>query len=89
MFAQLGAAPDLARVEALAHREAAWKAHGLTASESCRCCGWWPPAPPTTPSPANCSWPRRRSTGTSATSSPLGVSSRAAATAYAYQHRLL
>ena len=33
VFAQLGAAPDLARLEALAHREAAWKAHGLTARE--------------------------------------------------------
>ena len=33
VFAQLGAAPDLARLEALAHQEAAGKAHGLTERE--------------------------------------------------------
>jgi DNA-binding NarL/FixJ family response regulator len=33
VFAQLGAAPDLARLEAIAHGDAPARAHGLTARE--------------------------------------------------------
>ena len=63
--------------------------HGLTPVSS-RCCAWSPPAGPTRRSPPSSSSASARSTGTSATSSAkLGVSSRAAATAYAYEHQLV
>jgi DNA-binding NarL/FixJ family response regulator len=89
VFAQLGAAPDLARLEAIAHGDAATRAHGLTARELevLRLL-----ATGTT---------NRVIAGelfvtvktvdrhVSNIFTKLGVSSRAAATAYAYRHRLL
>ena len=88
VFAQLGAAPDLARLEALAHREAAWKAHGLTERElqvlRLVATGTTNHAIASQLFVAEKTVDRHVSNITK-----LGVSSRAAATAYAYQHRLL
>jgi ATP/maltotriose-dependent transcriptional regulator MalT len=89
VFAQLGAAPDLARLEALAHQEAAWKAHGLTARElqvlRLVAAGKTNHAIATDLVLAEKTVDRHVSN----IYTKLGVSSRAAATAYAYQHRLL
>ena len=89
VFAQLGAAPDLARVEALAHREAAWKAHGLTERElqvlQLLAAG------KTNHAIASQLVVAEKTVDRHVTNlyTKLGVSSRAAATAFAYQHELL
>jgi DNA-binding NarL/FixJ family response regulator len=89
VFAQLGAAPDLARLEALAHQEAAWKAHGLTERElqvlRLVATGTTNHTIASQLFVAEKTVDRRVSN----IFTKLGVSSRAAATAYAYQHRLL
>ncbi|HKQ01525.1 MAG TPA: LuxR C-terminal-related transcriptional regulator [Actinomycetes bacterium] len=89
VFAQLGAAPDLARVEALAHREAAWKAHGLTERELqvLRLLA----AGKTNHAIASQLVVAEKTVDRHVTNlyTKLGVSSRAAATAFAYQHELL
>jgi DNA-binding CsgD family transcriptional regulator len=89
VFAQLGAAPDLARVEALAHREAAWKAHGLTGRELevLRLVA----TGATNHAIASQLFVAEKTVDRHVSNifTKLGVSSRAAATAYAYQHRLL
>jgi hypothetical protein len=54
VFAQLGAAPDLARIDSLTRGSPPGRPHGLTRA-SCRCCGWSPPGRPTRPSPPSCS----------------------------------
>jgi DNA-binding CsgD family transcriptional regulator len=88
-FAQLGAAPDLARLEALAHREAAWKAHGLTERELqvLRLVA----TGATNHAIASQLFVAEKTVDRHVSNifTKLGVSSRAAATAYAYQHRLL
>ena len=89
VFAQLGAAPDLARLEALAHREDAGKAHGLTERElqvlRLLATGT------TNHAIANKLVLSEKTVHRHVSNifTKLGVSSRAAATAYAYQHRLL
>jgi DNA-binding CsgD family transcriptional regulator len=89
VFAQLGAAPDLAQLEALAHREAAWKAHGLTARELqvLRLVA----TGTTNHAIASQLFVAEKTVDRHVSNifTKLGVSSRAAATAYAYQHRLL
>jgi DNA-binding CsgD family transcriptional regulator len=89
VFAQLGAAPDLARLEALAHREAAWKAHGLTERELqvLRLVA----TGATNHAIASQLFVAEKTVDRHVSNifTKLGVSSRAAATAYAYQHRLL
>ena len=89
VFAQLGAAPDLARLEALAHREAAGKAHGLTERELqvLRLVA----TGATNHAIASQLVVAEKTVDRHVTNiySKLGVSSRAAATAHAYQHRLL
>jgi DNA-binding CsgD family transcriptional regulator len=89
VFAQLGATPDLARLEALAHRDAAAKAHGLTARElqvlRLLATGT------TNHAIADELFVAEKTVDRHVSNifTKLGVSSRAAATAYAYQHRLL
>jgi ATP/maltotriose-dependent transcriptional regulator MalT len=89
VFAQLGATPDLARLEALAHRDAAAKAHGLTARElqvlRLLATGT------TNHAIAGELFVAEKTVDRHVSNifTKLGVSSRAAATAYAYQHRLL
>jgi DNA-binding CsgD family transcriptional regulator len=89
VFAQLGAAPDLARVEALARSDAASKAHGLTERElqvlRLLATG------KTNHAIANELVLAERTVHRHVSNifTKLDVSSRAAATAYAYQHRLL
>jgi DNA-binding NarL/FixJ family response regulator len=89
VFAQLGAAPDFARLEALAHREAAWKRHGLTNRELqvLRLLA----AGKTNHAIASQLVVAEKTVDRHVTNlyTKLGVSSRAAATAYAYQHQLL
>ncbi|HEV8650337.1 MAG TPA: response regulator transcription factor [Actinomycetes bacterium] len=89
VFAQLGAAPDLARLEALARSEAASKAHGLTERElqvlRLLATGKTNHAIATDLVLAEKTVHRHVSN----IFTKLDVSSRAAATAYAYQHRLL
>ena len=89
VFAQLGAAPDLVRVEALAHREAAWKAHGLTERELqvLRLVA----TGATNHAIASQLFVAEKTVDRHVSNifTKLGVASRAAATAYAYQHRLL
>jgi DNA-binding NarL/FixJ family response regulator len=89
VFAQLGAAPDLARLEALAQREAAWKAHGLTQRELqvLRLVA----TGTTNHAIASQLFVAEKTVDRHVSNifTKLGVSSRAAATAYAYQHRLL
>ena len=89
VFAQLGAAPDLARLEVLAHREAAWKAHGLTERELqvLRLVA----TGVTNHAIAGQLFVAEKTVDRHVSNifTKLGVSSRAAATAYAYQHRLL
>jgi DNA-binding CsgD family transcriptional regulator len=89
VFAQLGAAPDLARLEALAHREAAWKGHRLTERELqvLRLLA----AGKTNHAIASQLVVAEKTVDRHVTNlyTKLGVSSRAAATAYAYQHQLL
>jgi DNA-binding CsgD family transcriptional regulator len=89
VFAQLGAAPDLARLEALAHREAAWKGHRLTERELqvLRLLA----AGKTNHAIASQLVVAEKTVDRHVTNlyTKLGVSSRAAATAYAYQHELL
>ena len=89
VFAQLGATPDLARLEALAHREAAWKAHGLTGRELqvLRLVA----TGTTNHAIASQLFVAEKTVDRHVSNifTKLGVSSRAAATAYAYQHRLL
>jgi DNA-binding NarL/FixJ family response regulator len=89
VFAQLGATPDLARLEALAHREAAWKAHGLTERELqvLRLVA----TGTTNHAIASQLFVAEKTVDRHVSNifTKLGVSSRAAATAYAYQHRLL
>jgi DNA-binding CsgD family transcriptional regulator/tetratricopeptide (TPR) repeat protein len=88
VFAQLGATPDLARLEAFAHGETA-KAHGLTARElevlRLLATGRTNHAIARELHLADKTVERHVSN----VFTKLGVSSRAAATAYAYQHRLL
>ena len=88
VFAQLGAAPDLARLETLAGRDAAG-GHGLTARElqvlRLLAAGETNRAIATSLVLAEKTVDRHVSN----LYAKLGVSSRAAATAYAYQHRLL
>jgi DNA-binding NarL/FixJ family response regulator len=89
VFARLGATPDLARLEALAHRDAAAKAHGLTARElqvlRLLATGT------TNHAIAGKLFVAEKTVDRHVSNifTKLGVSSRAAATAYAYQHRLL
>jgi DNA-binding CsgD family transcriptional regulator len=89
VFARLGAAPDLARLTALAHREAAWKAHGLTQRELqvLRLVA----TGTTNHAIARQLFVAEKTIDRHVSNilTKLGVSSRAAATAYAYQHRLL
>jgi DNA-binding NarL/FixJ family response regulator len=89
VFAQLGAAPDLARLEALAHREATWKAHGLTERELqvLRLVA----TGATNHAIAGQLFVAEKTVDRHVSNifTKLGVASRAAATAYAYQHRLL
>ena len=89
VFAQLGAAADLVRVEALAHREAAWKAHGLTERELqvLRLVA----TGATNHAIAGQLFVAEKTIDRHVSNlfTKLGVASRAAATAYAYQHRLL
>jgi ATP/maltotriose-dependent transcriptional regulator MalT len=89
MFAQLGAAPDLARLATLERREAASRGHGLTARElqvlRLVAAGKTNHAIATDLVLAAKTVDRHVSN----IYTKLGVSSRAAATAYAYQHRLL
>jgi DNA-binding CsgD family transcriptional regulator len=89
VFAQLGAAPDLARLEALAHREAAWKAHGLTERELqvLRLVA----TGATNHGIASQLFVAEKTVDRHVSNIfvKLGVASRAAATAYAYEHRLL
>jgi DNA-binding CsgD family transcriptional regulator len=89
VFAQLGATPDVARLEALAHRDAAARAHGLTARElqvlRLLATGTTNRAIAGELVVAEKTVDRHVSN----IFAKLGVSSRAAATAYAYQHRLL
>jgi ATP/maltotriose-dependent transcriptional regulator MalT len=89
VFAQLGATPDLARLEALAGRQAASSAHRLTARElqvlRLLAAGKTNHAIATDLVLAEKTVDRHVSN----IYAKLGVSSRAAATAYAYQHRLL
>jgi DNA-binding NarL/FixJ family response regulator len=88
VFGQLGATPDLARVEAFAHGDAA-KAHGLTARElqilRLLATGT------TNRLIAGELFVTEKTVDRHVGNifAKLGVSSRAAATAYAYQHRLL
>jgi DNA-binding CsgD family transcriptional regulator len=89
VFAQLGAAPELARVEALARPDAASNAHGLTERELqvLRLL-----ATGTTNHAIADELVLSEKTvhrHVSNIFTKLGVSSRAAATAYAFQHRLL
>ena len=89
VFEQLGAAPDLARVETLAHRQATAAAHRLTARElqvlRLLATGMTNHAIANGLSLAEKTVDRHVSN----IYTKLRVSSRAAATAYAYQHRLL
>jgi DNA-binding CsgD family transcriptional regulator len=89
VFAQLGATPDLERLEALMGREAASNAHGLTERElqvlRLLATGTTNRAIAGELSVAEKTVDRHVSN----IFTKLGVSSRAAATAYAYQHRLL
>jgi DNA-binding NarL/FixJ family response regulator len=89
VFAQLGAAPDLARLEALAHQKAAWKGYGLTERELqvLRLLA----AGKTNHAIASQLVVAEKTVDRHVTNlyTKLGVSSRAAATAYAYQHELL
>jgi DNA-binding CsgD family transcriptional regulator len=89
VFAQLGATPDLARLETLDGRESAAKGHGLTARElqvlRLLAAGKTNHAIATDLVLAEKTVDRHVSN----LYTKLGVSSRAAATAYAYQHRLL
>ena len=89
VFAQLGATPDLARLETLDRRKAAAKAHGLTARELqvLRLLA----AGKTNHAIATDLVLAEKTVDRHVTNlyAKLGVSSRAAATAYAYQHRLL
>jgi DNA-binding CsgD family transcriptional regulator/predicted DNA-binding protein (MmcQ/YjbR family) len=88
-FVQLGATPDLQRLEARMGREAASKAHGLTTRElqvlRLLATGTTNRAIAGELSVAEKTVDRHVSN----IFTKLGVSSRAAATAYAYQHRLL
>jgi DNA-binding CsgD family transcriptional regulator len=89
VFAQLGAAPDRARLETLDGREAASGGHRLTARElqvlRLLATGMTNHAIATDLVLADKTVDRHVSN----IYTKLGVSSRAAATAYAYQHRLL
>jgi DNA-binding NarL/FixJ family response regulator len=89
VFRQLGAAPDLARLATLDRRDAAAKGHGLTARElqvlRLVAAGKTNHAIATDLVLAEKTVDRHVSN----IYTKLGVSSRAAATAYAYQHRLL
>jgi DNA-binding NarL/FixJ family response regulator len=89
VFAQLGAAPELARLEALGGRDAASTRHGLTGRElqvlRLLAAGNTNRAIATELVLAEKTVDRHVSN----IYTKLGVSSRAAATAYAYQHRLL
>jgi ATP/maltotriose-dependent transcriptional regulator MalT len=88
-FLELGAAPDLARVDALAHRRPSGDAHGLTRRELevLRLLA----AGETNKAIAAKLVVSERTVDrhVSNTFAKLGVSSRAAATAYAYEHKLL
>ena len=89
VFAQLGATPDLARLEALAHRDAAAKAHGLTARElqvlRLLATGT------TNHAIADELFVAEKTVDRHVSNifTKLGVSSRAAATAWAYEHQLV
>jgi DNA-binding CsgD family transcriptional regulator len=89
VFARLGAAPDLARLATLDRREAASTGHGLTARQlevlRLMAAGKTNLAIATDLVLAEKTVDRHVSN----IYTKLGVSSRAAATAYAYQHRLL
>ena len=54
VFEQLGAAPDLDRIDVLTRAARSGHRHGLTPREL-QCCAWSPPARPTRPSPPSCS----------------------------------
>jgi DNA-binding NarL/FixJ family response regulator len=88
-FAQLGAASDLARLEALAHRDAASKAHGLTPRElqvlRLVATGTTNHAIASQLVVAEKTVDRHVSN----IFTKLSVSSRSAATAFAYEHRLV
>jgi DNA-binding CsgD family transcriptional regulator len=89
VFARLGAAPELARLEAFARREAAWKAHGLTERELqvLRLVA----AGKTNHAIASQLFVAEKTVDRHVSNiyTKLGVSSRAAATAHAYQHEPL
>jgi DNA-binding NarL/FixJ family response regulator len=89
VFAQLGATPDLARLETLDRRAAASRSHGLTTRElqvlRLLASGKTNHAIATDLVLAEKTVDRHVSN----LYTKLGVSSRASATAYAYQHQLL
>jgi DNA-binding NarL/FixJ family response regulator len=89
VFAQLGAAPDLARLETLGGQEAASRRHGLTERELqvLRLVA----TGTTNHAIASQLFVAEKTVDRHVSNifTKLGVSSRAAATAYAYQHRLL
>jgi DNA-binding NarL/FixJ family response regulator len=89
VFAQLGAAPDLERLKTLMEREAAWRGHGLTERElqvlQLLATGKTNHAIATDLVLSEKTVHRHVSN----IFTKLDVSSRAAATAYAYRHRLL
>jgi len=89
VFVQLGAAPDLARLQALGGREATSRRHGLTERElqvlRLVAAGRTNHAIATDLVLAEKTVDRHVSN----IYAKLGVSSRAAATAYAYRHQLL
>jgi DNA-binding CsgD family transcriptional regulator len=89
VFAQLGAAPDLARLEAITHGTAAARTHGLTARELQVLRLLATGATNRVIAGELSVTVKTVDRHVSNIFTKLGVSSRAAATAYAYQHRLL
>jgi DNA-binding NarL/FixJ family response regulator len=89
VFAQLGAAPDLARLDTLTQREPKSEVHGLTARELEVL--WLLATGKTNHAIASELFLAEKTIHRHVSNifTKLGVSSRAAATAYAYRHRLL
>jgi DNA-binding CsgD family transcriptional regulator len=89
VFEQLGAAPDLARVDSLVRRAAAGESHGLTLRELQVLRGVSAGRTNKAIAAELVLSERTVDRHVSNIFTKLGVSSRAAATAYAYEHRLL